>query len=99
MKTTDPQTSWIHVLFLVALSGSGGAVGIKQYERMTSPPAVEPRLQIEQARELTEALLHLRATVDRFQPSVEKLSDTVQELSRKVAVIEDRQEREGRLRR
>lgn len=103
MKTLNDQTSWLHIFALVALSGGGGAISMRQYERLTAPaPSAIEQMEsrsdrADQVRQLTEALTHLRQTVDKFQPSVEKLSDTVQELSRKVAVIEDRQERDRRL--
>ena len=99
MKTVSDQTSWIHILALVALSGGGGAITMKQYERITTPPPVEPsetrfeRLDRISERDLTEAITQVREEIQSVRPAIEKLSDAVQDLSRKVAVIEDRQAR------
>ena len=104
MKTVSDQTSWIHILALVALSGGGGAISMKQYERITAPApsASEQRVaaealshQIDQRneRDLTAAITQVREEIQSVRPVIEKLSDAVQDLSRKVAVIEDRQAR------
>jgi hypothetical protein len=83
---TNP--TWPQLVALVALSSTGG--GLVGQRVATAEPAV-----------LTQASRQhddtpLIDTLNKLQTSVERLNGTVQELSTKVAVLEDRGRRERR---
>lgn len=90
MPAAPPPPSWPQVLMLMgALSGAslmGGKTLGAADVRAEAPTTISAR-----AAHTDDALLI--ETLGKLQASVEKLTDQVQTLNTKVAVIEDRQKR------
>jgi hypothetical protein len=85
---TNP--TWAQLIALVALSSTGG--GLVGQRVATAEPATLTRPAVTRSHDDTPLI----DTLNKLQTSVERLNVTVQELSTKVAVLEDRGRRSGR---
>ena len=86
MKLPATPPTWPQFLALITLfSTGGGLVG----NRMASAEAPIPAAQMQQIQRGPDNTA-LIDTLNKLQTSVEQLNKTVQELSTKVAVLEDR---------
>ena len=79
------RPTWPQVFALVMLVGGGGAYGVKQFGGGVEDASREQSRVIDNAK-VVEALA-------RLQKGVESVDQRVQDLTAKVAVIEERQRR------
>ncbi len=81
------RPTWPQVFALVMLVGGGGAVGARQF----TGDAANDRQRIEQTRVIDNA--EVVEALAKLQKGVELIDHRVQDLTVKVAVIEERQRR------
>lgn len=92
MKVPTTPPTWPQLIALLTLFSAGSGIAGNRIANADTPISPAQMQQIQRGPDNT-ALID---TLNRLQLSVEQLNKTVQELSTKVAVLEDRGRRERR---
>lgn len=92
MKVPTTPPTWPQLIALLTLFSAGSGIAGNRIANADTPISPAQMQQIQRGPDNTVLI----DTLNRLQLSVEQLNKTVQELSTKVAVLEDRGRRERR---